>query len=105
MVTGEDCPGLREIGKSLDLSSSLSCCPGRARKRKVSAFPGEKSASSAALPLTGPGLQTLGTRCSCARRGHRGFPVVAVHAQNPAQLVMQHLLEARWQGQALEGVP
>lgn len=29
--------------ESLDLRSSLSCCPGRARKRKVSAFPGERS--------------------------------------------------------------
>lgn len=31
--------------------------------------------------------------------------MAAVHAQDPAQLVVQHLLEARRQGQALEGVP
>lgn len=106
MANREDCPGLRETGKSLDLRSPLSCCPGRARKKGV-CIPGEKSASSAALPLTGPGLPgiSLGGRGSCARRGCRGCPVAAVHAQDPAQLVMQHLLEAGWQGQALEGVP
>lgn len=75
--------------------------------KKGVCIPRGKSASSAALPLTGPGLPgiSLGGRGSCARRGCRGCPVAAVHAQDPAQLVMQHLLEAGWQGQALKGVP
>lgn len=56
-------------------------------QNKVAALQLEKSASFAALPLTGPGLGALDTSCGCARRGSRGFPVVAVHAQDPAQLV------------------
>lgn len=71
--------------ESLDLSSpSPAALEGQ--ERKVSVFLGKKSASSAALPLTGPGLSgvSLGGRCSCARRACRGGPVAPVHAQDPA---------------------
>lgn len=59
-----------------------------------------KSGPSAPLPPAGPGLRAVGTGWGC-----RGLSKAAVHAQHPAQLVTQHLLEARWQGQALQSVP
>lgn len=90
----------------------LSCCPGARPKGRdgEDAVPAPKAVSvgksgpSAALPLAAPGLRAAGTGRGLGR-GHRGLATAAAHAQDPAQLVVQHLLEARWKGQALQCVP
>lgn len=63
-----------------------------------------KLGPSAAFPLTAPGLGAAGTGHGLGR-GHGGLAAATAHAQNPAQLVVQHLLEAWRKGQALKCVP